>query len=150
MLKSYTRQAVFEKVVSHLFSQGAPSLFNGSCAYRGAFGTMCAAGVLLPDSEVTVENNKGVAWENLSEGRVCPNVYCPTAITLSLTPHMTDLIVALQGAHDHSLTLSEGVFRQRLSIIANTFNLDSAFISGLTFNTEAYDAYYDAYHRAKD
>lgn len=48
-----TKQEVFDKVSTHLFAQGKQALFgsddDASCAYRGANGTQCAAGCLIPD-----------------------------------------------------------------------------------------------------
>ena len=50
-----TRQEIFDEVVAHLRKQGCRSMrsYDGTgtlkCAYRGAEGTRCAIGCLIPD-----------------------------------------------------------------------------------------------------
>lgn len=45
-----TNQEIFDKVATHLLTQGKRSeTVAGDCAYRGADGTKCAAGVLIAD-----------------------------------------------------------------------------------------------------
>lgn len=47
---NFDRQEAFDTMVNHLRKQGKPALKNGDwCAYRGAEGTKCAVGVLIPD-----------------------------------------------------------------------------------------------------
>lgn len=49
MTPSVTPQEFYNKTVSHLRKQGCRSEANKGCAYRGPEGTMCAAGVHIPD-----------------------------------------------------------------------------------------------------
>ena len=50
-----SKQEIFDRVVSHLLTQGAKSMGPGAlgyqnrCAYRGAYGRMCAVGCLISD-----------------------------------------------------------------------------------------------------
>lgn len=50
-MKELSAQECLDKIVTHLRSQGEQSLLQGSCAYRGKDGLMCAVGCLIPDSE---------------------------------------------------------------------------------------------------
>ena len=48
--KQEAQQNVFEIVINHLYKQGKRSIRPGpQCAYRGASGTSCAVGCLIPD-----------------------------------------------------------------------------------------------------
>ena len=51
-MKNVTLQEVFDRVVTHLLTQGNTSFSQNSsnCAYRGAGGLMCVVGCLIPDS----------------------------------------------------------------------------------------------------
>lgn len=45
-----TNQEIFDKVATHLLSQGKRSALGGvGCAYRGDGGLQCAIGCLIPD-----------------------------------------------------------------------------------------------------
>lgn len=44
-----TDQETFNKVYTHLLTQGEKSLIGTKCAYRGAEGRKCAVGCLIPD-----------------------------------------------------------------------------------------------------
>jgi len=47
----FNRQAIFDKVAKHLLKTRAKAKSaDGSCAYRGVDGAMCAIGCLIPDS----------------------------------------------------------------------------------------------------
>jgi len=47
-----TAQELFDKVATHLITQGKPSLCTyGFCKYRGDGGLMCAIGCLIPDDK---------------------------------------------------------------------------------------------------
>ena len=52
-------QEIYDKVKEHLLKQGARSLLvdnpNGTCAYRGGNGAMCAAGILIKDEHYDEE-----------------------------------------------------------------------------------------------
>lgn len=62
MVTDMTPQEAFDKIVAHLRAQGAQSMAcygartgGARCAYRGDDGRMCAAGVLIPDSEYNTD-----------------------------------------------------------------------------------------------
>lgn len=66
------KQEIFNEVYTKLVKQGAPSIENGVCRYRGPNNTRCAVGWLIPDEEYqeTFEA-KGVvtvAREEIEEG----------------------------------------------------------------------------------
>lgn len=55
-INSYTKQEAFDTMVAHLRRQGKPSVLTGGssriyCAYRGADGSKCAVGCLIPDDD---------------------------------------------------------------------------------------------------
>lgn len=60
-----TLQEIFDKVAIHLIKQNKRSELNGSCAYRGENGLMCAAGILIPDEEYKPKFEKQT-WRNLT------------------------------------------------------------------------------------
>ncbi len=45
-----TLQEIFDKVRTHLLTQGEQCAFGGNCKYRGDNGKMCAVGCLIPDA----------------------------------------------------------------------------------------------------
>jgi hypothetical protein len=45
------RQAIFDRVATHLLTQGRKSLRDNRCMYRGDDGTACAIGCLIPDEK---------------------------------------------------------------------------------------------------
>jgi hypothetical protein len=77
-----TRQEIFDKVATHLLTQGRRSMNEAgiSCAYRGEDGLKCAIGVLIPDDQYkpsfegysvdggfhgeTILNAANVAWDD--------------------------------------------------------------------------------------
>ena len=66
-----TKQELFNIVVRHLLTQNKKSTLgpkNYSCAYRGADGTKCAIGCLIPDEEYH-ESLEGVAAWALMQNR---------------------------------------------------------------------------------
>lgn len=86
-----TAQELFDKVVDHLYIQGEPSFLGGTdiCAYRGEWGTKCAAGVLIPDDLYDPEmESKG--WFHVAH----------KFKSLEFLDEHKDLIVSLQLAHD--------------------------------------------------
>lgn len=44
-----TPQEIYDTVINHLRAQGQRAMGTVGCAYRGAGGTKCAVGVLIPD-----------------------------------------------------------------------------------------------------
>ena len=67
-------QSLFNTVSSHLLTQNAksvdPDIDSGgseACAYRGANGTMCAAGVLIPNEAYTFDMEGSAAMAVFNE-----------------------------------------------------------------------------------
>ena len=44
-----TQQQIFDKVATHLLTQGAKSMMGDTCRYRGSNGAKCAVGCLIKD-----------------------------------------------------------------------------------------------------
>lgn len=82
------KQAVFDFVAAHLLAQGRAATTNSKllCRLRGAGGTMCAVGCLIPDADYHSSMEDGVAtmWRN----NHFPN------------PEVRDVIRGLQRVHD--------------------------------------------------
>lgn len=86
-------QEVFDKVVTHLRTQGVPSMSGGQyCQYRGPNGTSCAAGCLIPDNAYTPElEGNGVHSREVSD----------RLEFLGFTREQRVLLNSLQQAHDN-------------------------------------------------
>lgn len=91
-----TEQEVFDKVATHLLTQGKKAEDDGSCKYRAPDGCKCAVGALIPDELYTPQmdidgvlfysddiNNVGVIKVLRDQEITCDN-----------------LLVALQSLHD--------------------------------------------------
>ena len=99
-----TTVEIFEHVTAHLLKQGARSVIAvafvtndcpaGSCAYRGAGGTRCAVGCLIPDALYS-ELYEGQLAEKLSAVR-------PSPFGWTATPGQVKLLTRLQRLHDSS------------------------------------------------
>ena len=57
-------QTVVDKVLQHLWDQGECSYNESGCAYRGANGTKCALGILIPD-ELYHPDMEGLSFHQL-------------------------------------------------------------------------------------
>jgi hypothetical protein len=69
-------QEVFDRVVTHLRTQGKPSKdVTGSCSYRGINGTSCAVGCLIDDEfyDPELEGHSLPALHQLVPGYAAPN-----------------------------------------------------------------------------
>ena len=116
-----THQEIFDKVVTHLFTQGRPAKDEeGRCAYRGLNKTSCAVGCLIPDEKYTpsLEGNSVVSLRVQRE----LNTILPSADA--------DFLQSLQRAHDRCATNPDGTFdvqdlKRRLEEIASNRSLST-------------------------
>lgn len=129
-LSDFTEQEVFDRVAVHLLTQKAQSRltvweveafvddieapFTGSCAYRGDGGRMCAAGILIADSEYKKE----------FEGEYWTGVLTKMGLKPEDTNH-TALICLLQGVHD---TYKPVAWHNELVEVANKRSLSTSAI----------------------
>jgi hypothetical protein len=98
---TFTAQQTFDKVVTHLRTQGKPAIrMNGDdeyCAYRTDDGLSCAAGCLIPDAYYSPEfedkKASALSSENLGEA---PG---SALIKAGYGEHL-ELILDMQRAHD--------------------------------------------------
>lgn len=90
-------QKIFDKVVTHLLTQGRRSVsWNGNCQYRGPEGRKCAIGCLIPDQyyHKSLDDNGTLAYQ-LKE-------FFPSKIYDRLFGDVeTSLLSNVQYAHDH-------------------------------------------------
>ena len=94
------QQEIFDKVASHLITQGVRATSvkksgglqapNPTCSYRGDNGTMCAAGCLIPDEEYDIDF-EGCPWVV-----ICKKI--PSLSSFTADDHI--LISSLQTTHD--------------------------------------------------
>ena len=117
--KPMTKQQVFDKVATHLLTQGKASraVVGGEvgCAYRGEDGTSCAVGCLLPDELYDPEmEGKNAKWV-LS--------YCPAFKDL-FVPGVWSLLASLHSLHDYCSPLA---WEQGLLDIAAKYGLKINF-----------------------
>jgi hypothetical protein len=120
------QQEIFDKVATHLITQGKQSLRDDGewedkfCAYRGPDGTMCAAGCLIPDEEYN-EDFETNPWFH-----VAPDI--PSFANAPQEIH--ELITALQGVHDNELNWrSPELLKEILGAVATDHGLSSAVLN---------------------
>lgn len=113
-----TAQELFTESVTKIIAQGGPSTAELDaddvvCAYRGVNGRACAVGVILTDDE----------YQSGMEGMGARNLVKCGLLPARLLDH-TDLLAALQTAHDNS-----GFSRANATTASE---LDPAFLSDFT------------------
>lgn len=89
-----TKQETFDTVVDHLRTQGQPSIRDGECAYRGALGRRCAAGVLISDEDYKPSMEGHSILVPRGEGTACAAVV--------KAGHDMVLAQDLQAVHDRT------------------------------------------------
>jgi hypothetical protein len=106
-----TEQEVFNTVAKHLLTQNKRSIGTGcGCAYRGAAGTKCAAGCLIPDARYNISMEQQL-WRELVSANVVPDEHF-------------QLVCRLQTIHDsHQPTQ----WRQELKKLASKHCLNFEF-----------------------
>ena len=122
MTMKMNQQEIFDKVATHLIAQGKQSLapdphHEGEvCAYRGADGTMCAAGCLIPDDEYDPDF-EGVPWDDLEQ---------PVLSLANAPQEVHDLITSLQEVHDDEWSWnSPETLKVALGEVANLYGLSA-------------------------
>ncbi len=97
IIKLGTRQEIYDTVVGHLRKQGRPAMVGGSdnvCAYRGADGTSCAVGCLIPDEYYDDK------YEGHNVGQLVKRGYLEFTSDTVSSESLLLLLRKLQGAHD--------------------------------------------------
>jgi hypothetical protein len=85
-----TRQEVFDTVAVALLKQGKPSMtLSGTCLYRAADGSKCAAGHLIPDNE----------YNDTMERHRASDINSPTLLAI-MDDVGPDFMDHIQSAHD--------------------------------------------------
>ena len=128
-------QEIFDKVATHLFTQGCRSAPNhkdtaGVCLYRGPNGTSCAVGVLIPD-EIYAQEMEGVTITNLLDEE-------DNDWKLPSWMHENEaLLTSLQGVHDFPGNWYSTANMQRaLRNVAKSCRLSADVLAGLAFAWE--------------
>jgi hypothetical protein len=122
------QQEIFDKVATHLITQGVQALRNPAgragptmvCAYRGDNGTMCAAGCLIPDEE----------YKSWFEGTPWGDVSYKIPSLASLTDRDHELISSLQFVHDwEDSWYTIDILKDRLSTVASSYGLSTDILN---------------------
>lgn len=129
-------QEIFNKVATHLFTQGKPALRGAACVYRGAGGVACAAGELIPD-EIYISG---------MEGHNVVDLVSRYASVRALWGDNVDLIQDLQHVHDggNDNLVEQGkqrnktwgcteAMRAALATVAATHDLNASVLDTLHF-----------------
>lgn len=91
-----TNQEMFDKVAAHLLTQGKPATLDGNCRYRGADGTKCAIGCLIPDERYEARFEGSSVYEDLvAKAAGITSEQCPFAFELQ---HIHDSFDPLEWA----------------------------------------------------
>jgi hypothetical protein len=132
------KQAIFDKVTTHLLEQGRPAMNEHGCAYRGEDGTKCAIGCLIPDDLYMP------AFEEKSVNLILRkfDVDKKLSAALGITPYnpndpynQSDLkfLERLQLAHDAAQEESspaaiKSIWSSRFKIIAEDYGLKFTYV----------------------
>ena len=120
------RQAIFDKVTTHLLTQNQPakrvlkSYDNAAeCAYRGENGTQCAVGCLIADEDYTPAMEGGAPTGHTA---ACDLVRAALERSLGCPLDGEDLqfLRRLQNVHDEN---GPGDWSQELEAVAETYAL---------------------------
>ena len=128
-----TPQEIFNKVATHLFTQGTramldPECESGQCMYRGPNGSKCAVGVLIPD-KLYRKNMETFTINGLLDDE---KVVLPAWMAEN-----RELLWALQSTHDlHLAWDSSMAMRRKLRGVAEAHGLDATILNGLSFAWE--------------
>lgn len=130
-------QEIFDKVATHLFTQGCrsaayPKDTMGVCLYRGPNGTSCAVGVLIPDELYALEMESDTITDLLEEDVICGKWKLPSWM------HENEaMLTSLQGAHDYPGNWYITANMQRaLRNVAKSYRLSADVLAGLAFAWE--------------
>lgn len=119
-----TNQEIFDKVSTHLLTQGAKSMLDDptkpmTCAYRGTEGRRCAVGVLISDEVYYTEiEGDAVTYDGVKAMLRASGVS-------SVNGRRLDLLSDLQQIHDTCPPLSWG---DELLLTARKYRLNAEAI----------------------
>lgn len=126
-----TKQDIFNKVATHLFTQGTRATDEGGgCVYLNeGTGHSCAVGGLMT-KEQALEADEKAASEWDSSVRTIANI---GALPEPLMPHL-DLLDSLQCVHDFIINWeSTEQMRDALRNVAAAYDLDASIVDTLSF-----------------
>lgn len=122
-------QEIFDKVATHLFTQGTRCYDEDAlaCAYFGPNGMKCAVGALIPDADYRDD----IEGENAADAM---DILAPhSQVCADLRAH-EGLLEELQCAHDASVNWSSTEFmRTALHKVAKIANLNPSIVDTLSF-----------------
>lgn len=126
-----TKQEIFDRVATHLLTQGEPAVENNECRYS-YYGLKCAVGCLITEEAYTPNiEGKGVRFigvvNALIKSGVLPEDDADRSAPMEylLTQSEDDcisLLTHLQNVHDYS---NPCIWRDKLMSIAHDFDLNN-------------------------
>jgi hypothetical protein len=125
-------QEIFDTVAKHLLKQGRRAVnpdIPEMCHYRGANGTKCAVGVLIPDE----------AYDSMMEGRTVVGLLSHPEFKIPRWMWNNEqLLIELQNVHDveHNWKGS-ATMKEALSEVAKESSLTSDVLEELAFPWES-------------
>ena len=122
-----TNQEIFNKVATHLFTQGKRSFDKKLkvCAYRNDEGLSCAIGCLIPDELYDPAFEGRRIWGLMDENYEVKKYFSNVSL---------ELLSKLQGVHDYKDSwTSSGTLRSFLHGVAKDFELDYSILDNLRF-----------------
>ena len=125
-----SKQEIFNKVMTHLFTQGKPAKTRkGDCRYRTKNGLKCAAGVLIPDEMYRTTMEEKCIYD------VCKYY---SDVHRHLGEENIGLIASLQDLHDglygNDVWWTTNNMRKAAREIAEMFGLDASVVDTLSFS----------------
>ncbi len=125
-----TPQEIYDKVVSHLATQGKRSVDDKYCRYHGDDGSMCAVGVLIPKEDYFPEIDQG--------NRSIKNLI--QQYTDKFPEWMSEnlgLLSELQSVHDRQYLWQNGrKMLDTLTDVAEAYGVSPAILNNLNFDFE--------------
>lgn len=111
-IHNFTLQQVFDRVATHLLTQGEPAMQGRDCRYRGPAGTSCAVGCLLAEEEYDPKlEGVGINGERFNKWFTAvgdDEDVRPRPPSDEYDDHRT-LLVKLQSAHDSAAFACKGL-----------------------------------------
>lgn len=122
-------QQIFDKVATHLFTQGEPAKNGGTCKYRDSQGRSCAVGCLIPPDKYdpSFENGDPIRGGNSIAYMINHPQFVQALADggVDAVQHL-DLLRSLQNVHDEmGRQWWNPWLRERLEVVAEIHGLST-------------------------
>ncbi len=133
------KQEIFDKVATHLFTQGKPAIEDQTCKYRDSEGNSCAVGCLIPDEMYTPKLDDFNLYSKLpmdKQGTGIRQHLDNNVIPLPdfINSENLNLLIALQSVHDDGAYWEDNLeMKIALKRVAKSYCLDYSILDNLKF-----------------